>query len=64
MSYPSSSSRCREATRKLRLVSHPEPMLSVSAGRWPDGGRWVLQPKWDGFRLNSFILRLLRDLRD
>ena len=26
-------------------------MLSVSARRWPDGGRWVLQPKWDGFRL-------------
>jgi len=26
-------------------------MLSVSARRWPDGGRWALQPKWDGFRL-------------
>jgi ATP-dependent DNA ligase len=26
-------------------------MLSVAARRWPDGGRWVLQPKWDGFRL-------------
>ena len=26
-------------------------MLSVCARRWPDGGRWVLQPKWDGFRL-------------
>jgi ATP-dependent DNA ligase len=26
-------------------------MLSVSARRWPEGGRWVLQPKWDGFRL-------------
>jgi bifunctional non-homologous end joining protein LigD len=26
-------------------------MLSVSARRWPDGGRWVLQPKWDGVRL-------------
>ena len=32
MSYPSSSSRCREAIRNLRLVAHPEPMLSVSAG--------------------------------
>ena len=29
----------------------PQPMLSVCARRWPDGGRWVLQPKWDGFRL-------------
>jgi ATP-dependent DNA ligase len=26
-------------------------MLSVSARHWPDGGRWILQPKWDGFRL-------------
>jgi ATP-dependent DNA ligase len=26
-------------------------MLSVSARSWPGGGRWVLQPKWDGFRL-------------
>jgi hypothetical protein len=22
------------------------------------GGEWVLQPKWDGFRLNSSLLRL------
>ena len=29
----------------------PQPMLSTWARRWPDGGRWVLQPKWDGFRL-------------
>jgi bifunctional non-homologous end joining protein LigD len=26
-------------------------MLSCSAPRWPEGGDWVLQPKWDGFRL-------------
>jgi ATP-dependent DNA ligase len=26
-------------------------MLSVSARSWPEGGGWVLQPKWDGFRL-------------
>ena len=26
-------------------------MLSVSTRRWPDGGRWVMQPKWDGCRL-------------
>ena len=26
-------------------------MLSTSARRWPGGGEWVLQPKWDGFRL-------------
>ena len=29
----------------------PEPMLSSSARGWPAGGDWVLQPKWDGFRL-------------
>ncbi|MBV9421912.1 MAG: hypothetical protein JOZ98_03300 [Solirubrobacterales bacterium] len=29
----------------------PLPMLSTSVRRWPEGGRWVLQPKWDGFRL-------------
>ena len=32
-------------------MSPPEPMLSSSARRWPEGGVWVLQPKWDGFRL-------------
>jgi ATP-dependent DNA ligase len=32
-------------------MSPPEPMLSCSAPRWPEGGEWVLQPKWDGFRL-------------
>src|SRR4051812_9416512 len=26
-------------------------MLSTSGQRWPAGGDWVLQPKWDGFRL-------------
>jgi ATP-dependent DNA ligase len=26
-------------------------MLSCSARRWPEGGDWVLEPKWDGFRL-------------
>ena len=35
----------------LISVPAPQPMLSVSARRWPDGGRWMLQPKWDGFRL-------------
>jgi bifunctional non-homologous end joining protein LigD len=32
-------------------MSPPEPMLSCSVQRWPEGGEWVLQPKWDGFRL-------------
>src|ERR1019366_8405397 len=32
-------------------VSAPEPMLSASARSWPAGADWILQPKWDGFRL-------------
>ena len=35
----------------LTTMAAPQPMLGVSARRWPSGGRWVLQPKWDGFRL-------------
>jgi hypothetical protein len=34
-------------------------MLSSSGRQWPAGGDWVLQPKWDGFRLNSSLLGLL-----
>jgi ATP-dependent DNA ligase len=29
----------------------PEPMLSRRALVWPADGKWVLEPKWDGFRL-------------
>ena len=29
----------------------PEPMLSTRSARWPTGDDWVLQAKWDGFRL-------------
>ena len=32
-------------------MSPPEPMLSTPTHRWPAGGDWILQPKWDGFRL-------------
>jgi bifunctional non-homologous end joining protein LigD len=32
-------------------VSPPEPMLSSPSRGWPGGRDWVLQPKWDGFRL-------------
>ena len=35
----------------LIAMAAPQPMLGVSARRWPEGGRRVLQPKWDGFRL-------------
>jgi hypothetical protein len=41
-------------------MSPPDPMLSSLGRRWPAGGEWVMQPKWDGFRLNSSLLRLLR----
>jgi hypothetical protein len=32
-------------------VRPPEPMLSTAGHEWPAGRDWVLQPKWDGFRL-------------
>jgi ATP-dependent DNA ligase len=33
------------------VMSSPEPMLSTAIRSWPDGGDWVLEPKFDGFRL-------------
>ena len=32
-------------------MSAPEPMLSTRGARWPTCEDWVLQAKWDGFRL-------------
>jgi ATP-dependent DNA ligase len=29
----------------------PEPMLSTRVALWPVNGDWVMEPKWDGFRL-------------
>ena len=29
----------------------PTPMLAANARQWPGGTGWVMQPKWDGFRL-------------
>ncbi len=29
----------------------PEPMLSTRAETWPAQGGWMMEPKWDGFRL-------------
>jgi ATP-dependent DNA ligase len=29
----------------------PEPMLSTRAATWPAHGDWMMEPKWDGFRL-------------
>jgi bifunctional non-homologous end joining protein LigD len=29
----------------------PEPMLSTRAATWPAHGGWMMEPKWDGFRL-------------
>ena len=41
----------RVALGTLAQMSPPEPMLSASFRSWPRGSDWVLQPKWDGFRL-------------
>jgi bifunctional non-homologous end joining protein LigD len=30
-------------------------MLLTSAREWPDGGEWVLEPKWDGYRFVAEI---------
>lgn len=32
-------------------MNPPQPMLSASTCGWPEGRDWVLQPKWDGFRV-------------
>jgi bifunctional non-homologous end joining protein LigD len=32
-------------------MAAPEPMLSTSARSWPAGSDWIMQPKWDGFRI-------------
>ena len=29
----------------------PVPMLSTRAAKWPTQGDWMMEPKWDGFRL-------------
>lgn len=38
----------------------PIPMLASAGKAWPAGEGWVLEPKWDGFRLNPLILRLMQ----
>jgi hypothetical protein len=52
-----SSGRAPRTT--LGEMAAPVPMLSSSGRRWPARAGWVLQPKWDGFRLNPSLLRLL-----
>jgi ATP-dependent DNA ligase len=32
-------------------VAIPEPMLSTRAETWPAQDGWMMEPKWDGFRL-------------
>ena len=32
-------------------MSPPAPMLSTAIRSWPAGGEWVLEPKFDGFRV-------------
>jgi bifunctional non-homologous end joining protein LigD len=33
------------------VMGAPEPMLSTAIQSWPAGGDWVLEPKFDGFRV-------------
>jgi ATP-dependent DNA ligase len=34
-----------------QAMAIPEPMLSSRATTWPANGDWIMEPKWDGFRL-------------
>jgi ATP-dependent DNA ligase len=36
-------------------VSSLAPILLTSAREWPVGGDWVLEPKWDGYRLVASV---------
>ena len=40
-----------------RLMATPEPMLSTRAQKWPADGGWMMEPKWDGFRLLAAVDR-------
>jgi hypothetical protein len=53
----------RGLTGTLVSMSPPEPMLSTSARRWPGGGEWVLQPKWDGSLDPSELYQLIHSVR-
>jgi bifunctional non-homologous end joining protein LigD len=33
------------------VMGAPEPMLSTAIRSWPEGGDWMLEPKFDGFRV-------------
>ena len=39
------------------MVLPVEPMLLSNARAWPAGGDWVLEPKWDGFRVLAAVNR-------
>jgi hypothetical protein len=41
---------CAQRSR-LRAMGAPEPMLSTAIRSWPQGGDWMLEPKFDGFRV-------------
>jgi hypothetical protein len=44
-------------------MAAPQPMLSVSVRRWPDAGRWALQPKWDGSLDSRELYPLIHSVR-
>jgi ATP-dependent DNA ligase len=39
----------------LPLQPTIEPQLAKTATAFPDGGAWLFEPKWDGFRVIAFV---------
>jgi ATP-dependent DNA ligase len=45
---------------RLTLMRAPKPMLSTAIRSWPQGGDWMLEPKFDGFRV---LIEVVSDRR-
>jgi bifunctional non-homologous end joining protein LigD len=45
----------RSPARHHQGVLPLAPMLLTTATRWPTGGDWALEPKWDGYRFVAHI---------
>ena len=42
-------------TAVIERVAPLSPMLLAAGRDWPKGDSWVLEPKWDGFRMLAAI---------
>ena len=48
---PRGTHSCAENGGSSLIGVPPVPMLASSISEWPEGGGWVLEPKFDGYRL-------------